>query len=91
MLNNLTFDIKAGSKVGIVGRTGAGKSTVCLALSRIIELEFGSISIDGVDISQIDLYDLRSKITVIPQDPTLFTGTLRFNIDPLEEYQDETI
>lgn len=59
MLNNLTFDIKAGSKVGIVGRTGAGKSTVCLALSRIIELEFGSISIDGVDISQIGLYDLR--------------------------------
>jgi ABC-type multidrug transport system fused ATPase/permease subunit len=69
-------------KVGVVGRTGAGKSTLGLTLSRIIELESGAILIDGVDISKVDLNLLRSKVTVIPQDPTLFTGSLRFNIDP---------
>ena len=68
-------------KVGVVGRTGAGKSTLGLTLSRIIELESGAILIDGVDISKVDLHLLRSKVTVIPQDPTLFTGSLRFNID----------
>lgn len=69
-------------KVGVVGRTGAGKSTLGLTLSRIIELESGAILIDGVDISKVDLHLLRSKVTVIPQDPTLFIGSLRFNIDP---------
>ena len=91
VINNLTLDIKAGSKVGIVGRTGAGKSTLGLTLSRILELEAGNILIDGVDIAKISLQDLRSKITVIPQDPTLFTGSLRFNLDPLCEHNDDAI
>ena len=66
----------------MVGRTGAGKSTICLSLSRIVEIVGGSIVIDGEDISKLDLNDLRASITVIPQDPTMFTGTLRFNLDP---------
>lgn len=78
-------------KVGIVGRTGAGKSTVALTLSRILELESGSIEIDGVDISKVGLHRLRSKVTTIPQDPVLFKDTLRFNIDPTETVETETI
>lgn len=89
VLNKLSFVAKPGEKIGVVGRTGAGKSTVCLALSRIVELYGGKIKIDGVDISQINLHLLRSKITVIPQDPTLFTGTLRFNLDPENKVTDE--
>ena len=82
VLDKLTFLAKPGEKIGVVGRTGAGKSTICLSLSRIVEIVEGSILIDGVDISKIELAYLRSKITVIPQDPTMFTGTLRFNLDP---------
>ena len=77
--------------MGIVGRTGAGKSTIASALTRIVEVVSGSIEIDGVNIADIDLNSLRDKITVIPQDPTLFTGTLRYNIDPLNLETDETI
>lgn len=65
-----------------MGRTGAGKSTICLSLSRIVEIAEGIILIDNVDISKVELSYLRGKITVIPQDPTMFTGTLRFNLDP---------
>ncbi len=82
VLDKLTFLAKPGEKIGVVGRTGAGKSTICLSLSRIVEIVEGSILIDGVDISKVELAYLRSKITVIPQDPTMFTGTLRFNLDP---------
>ncbi len=78
-------------KLGVVGRTGAGKSTLGLTLSRLIELESGAILIDGVDISKVDLKTLRSIVTVIPQDPTLFTGTLRFNIDPIGKASDDQI
>ena len=66
VLKDLTFDIEPGQKIGICGRTGAGKSTIALTLSRIIELEKGTIEIDGIDIGSLDLKDLRSKITVIP-------------------------
>ena len=90
-LNHLNFKIKAGDKVGICGRTGAGKSTVSMALSRIVEIENGVINIDGVNIQQIDMSKLRNSVTVIPQDPTLFTGTLRYNMDPFNEATDERI
>lgn len=66
VLNRLSFKIKSGEKVGVVGRTGAGKSTICLAISRIVEIFEGQIFIDGVDIAMIKLEDLRSRITVIP-------------------------
>ena len=90
-LDKLSFKVKPGTKVGICGRTGAGKSTVSMALSRIVEIEEGSIDIDGVNISNIDMKALRDKVTVIPQDPTLFTGTLRYNLDPFNTASDERI
>ena len=89
MLKDLSFDIQGGHKIGIVGRTGAGKSTISLALTRIVEIEEGSIEIDNLNIQQLALSKVREKITIIPQDPTLFTGTLRFNIDPTESVEDE--
>lgn len=90
-LRNLSFEVPPGTKVGVVGRTGAGKSTMSLALSRIVELCGGKIEIDGVNISEIDINQVREKITVIAQDPTLFTGTLRFNLDPFREHSNAAI
>jgi len=91
VLKGLSFEIEAGMKVGVVGRTGAGKSTISLAISRIVELEKGSIKIDGTDIADLPLDMVRKNITIIPQDPTLFTGTLRFNIDPNGAQTDEAM
>jgi ABC-type multidrug transport system fused ATPase/permease subunit len=82
VLNNLSFDVEKAEKIGVVGRTGAGKSTICLAISRIVEIFKGQILIDGIDIHKLPLDEVRRRITVIPQDPTMFTGTLRFNLDP---------
>lgn len=87
----MTFDVAPGTKVGVVGRTGAGKSTLSLTLSRIVELETGKIEIDGENISEIDINQVRDKITVIAQDPILFTGTLRFNLDPFREHSNAAI
>ena len=91
VLKKITLRIKPREKIGIVGRTGSGKSTIFLAILRIMEAESGSIFIDGVKISELGLYDLRQKITIIPQDPILFKGTIRENIDILDEFTDNEI
>ena len=91
VLKKLSFTVEPGQKVGVVGRTGAGKSTLCMALTRIVELDSGKIAIDGQDVSQMDLDKLRKQLTVIPQDPTLFTGTLRYNLDPFGQQTDERL
>lgn len=91
VLKGISFSVNGGEKVGIVGRTGAGKSSLTLGLFRIIEAAGGSITIDGLDISELGLHSLRSRLTIIPQDPVLFSGNLRMNIDPLEMYSDAEI
>ncbi|ODV74894.1 ATP-binding cassette transporter YOR1 [Cyberlindnera jadinii NRRL Y-1542] len=91
VLKDLTISVKGGEKIGICGRTGAGKSTIMNALYRLTELAEGSITIDDVEISQLGLYDLRSKLAIIPQDPVLFRGTIRKNLDPFGQNDDETL
>lgn len=90
VLKDLCFEIKAGEKVSIVGRTGAGKSSVVAALFRMVEVE-GRIMIDSVDCKAIGLHELRSKMSIIPQDSVAFIGTLRKNLDPFDESTDEQI
>ncbi|XP_074038034.1 probable multidrug resistance-associated protein lethal(2)03659 isoform X2 [Leptinotarsa decemlineata] len=90
VLKNLNLVIEAGEKVGIVGRTGAGKSSLILSLFRMALIE-GTIKIDDVDTSDVSLEDLRSNISVIPQEPTLFSSTIRQNLDPFEKASDEDI
>ncbi|XP_014276421.1 multidrug resistance-associated protein 1 isoform X1 [Halyomorpha halys] len=91
VLKGLKFEISGGEKVGIVGRTGAGKSSLTLSLFRIIESADGKIMIDGIDISNLGLHSLRSRLTIIPQDPVLFSGTLRMNLDPFSHFNDEQV
>ncbi|KAJ2563324.1 hypothetical protein IW140_006157 [Coemansia sp. RSA 1813] len=91
VLHGISLSAKHGEKVGVVGRTGAGKSTMSLALLRFIEASKGQIVLDGVDISKIGLEDLRRNVTIIPQDPVLFNGTIRFNLDPFDEHPDELL
>ncbi|XP_022166667.1 probable multidrug resistance-associated protein lethal(2)03659 isoform X2 [Myzus persicae] len=90
ILNNLNFNIAPAEKVGIVGRTGAGKSSLIAALFRLAVNE-GNIIIDGVEIHELGLHDLRSKISIIPQEPVLFSGTMRNNLDPFDEYPDHVL
>ncbi|XP_044482656.1 ABC transporter C family member 3-like [Mangifera indica] len=91
VLRGLTCTFLGGMKTGIVGRTGSGKSTLIQTLFRIVEPAAGQIMIDAINISSIGLHDLRSRLSIIPQEPTMFEGTVRSNLDPLEEYTDEEI
>ncbi|KAM3696207.1 hypothetical protein ACJW31_06G020800 [Castanea mollissima] len=91
VLRGLTCTFPGEMKTGIVGRTGSGKSTLIQTLFRIVEPTSGQIMIDGINISVLGLHDLRSRLSIIPQDPTMFEGTVRSNLDPLEEYADEQI
>lgn len=91
VLNKFNLNIKSTERVGLVGRTGAGKSSITLSLFRILEAADGRIVIDDVDISHINLRILRSKLSIIPQEPILFTGTIRQNVDPTETYPDDEI
>ncbi|KAL7730044.1 hypothetical protein ACLKA6_009331 [Drosophila palustris] len=90
VLKSLNFEIKPMEKVGIVGRTGAGKSSLINALFRL-SYNDGSIVIDSRDTNEIGLHDLRSKISIIPQEPVLFSGSMRYNLDPFEEYSDAKV
>lgn len=91
VLKGINVSIKPKEKVGVVGRTGAGKSSLMLALFRLVEAAEGVVEIDGVNIATLGLDTLRSRLSIIPQDPTLFTGTIRSNLDPFEKYTDEEI
>jgi len=91
VLSGVTCHINAGEKIGIVGRTGAGKSSITLSLFRIIESAGGSITVDNVNIASVDLERLRTAITIIPQDPVLFSGSLRSNLDPFASHSDQDL
>ncbi|KAM5433565.1 hypothetical protein McanMca71_003424 [Microsporum canis] len=91
VLKGLSFTVEKNQRVGVVGRTGAGKSSLTLALFRFLEARSGSIYIDGIDVSKIKLAHLRSRLAIIPQDPVLFSGTVRSNLDPFDEYSDSEL
>ncbi|KAK4803068.1 hypothetical protein SAY86_001271 [Trapa natans] len=91
VLQGITCNIQGGHKVGIVGRTGSGKTTLISTLFRLVEPSEGKIIVDDLDICRIGLHDLRSNLGIIPQEPTLFGGTVRYNLDPLSEHTDEEI
>jgi len=88
VLHGISFAIKAGERVGLLGRTGSGKSTLAMSILRFVDPAGGKIFIDGIDICTVGLHDLRSRITFIPQDATLFSGSLRENLDPFNEHED---
>lgn len=90
VLHKLNFEIKEREKIGIIGRTGSGKSSITQALFQLAITE-GSVEIDGVDLSKLGLHTFRQKISIIPQDPILFVGTLRYNLDPFHERSDDEI
>ena len=91
VLRGISCIFEGGHKIGIVGRTGSGKATLIGALFQLVEPAGGKIIVDGIDISAIGLHDLRSRFGIIPQDPTLFNGTVRYNLDPLSQHTDDEI
>jgi ABC-type multidrug transport system fused ATPase/permease subunit len=91
VLRGINCIIEGGYKVGIVGRTGSGKTTLISVLFRLVEPTEGKVIVDDYDICTIGLHDLRSRLGIIPQEPTLFGGSVRFNLDPLSEYTDPEI
>ncbi|CAI2349449.1 unnamed protein product [Caenorhabditis sp. 36 PRJEB53466] len=91
VLKNMSLKIRGGERIGVIGRTGSGKSSLTMALFRMIEAESGRILIDDVAIETVGLHQLRSKLIIIPQEPVVFSGTLRFNLDPFGEHSDEQI
>ncbi|GMS97817.1 hypothetical protein PENTCL1PPCAC_19992 [Pristionchus entomophagus] len=91
VLRGVDAKIRAGEKVAIVGRTGSGKSSLTLALFRMAEPAEGSITLDGIDTAHVGLHELRRKLAIIPQEPVLFSGSLRFNLDPFSQFSDEQL
>ncbi|KAF7549319.1 hypothetical protein G7Z17_g6483 [Cylindrodendrum hubeiense] len=91
VLRGISFKVNNNERVGVVGRTGAGKSSLTLALFRFLEARSGNVIIDGLDISKINLHSLRSRLAIIPQDPVLFSGTIRSNLDPFDDNTDEEL
>jgi ABC-type multidrug transport system fused ATPase/permease subunit len=91
VLKGITLSINGGEKIGVVGRTGSGKSTLIQVFFRLVEPSGGRIIIDDLDICMLGLHDLRSRFGIIPQEPVLFEGTVRSNIDPVGQYSDEEI
>ena len=90
-IKDLTFKVESGMKVGIVGRTGSGKSSILQTLFRLVDLDLGTITIDGVDITEAGLHQLRKQIAFIPQNPFLIQGTIRENLDPFGELSDQEV
>lgn len=91
VLHSISFQVAPREKIGVVGATGCGKSTLALSFFRFVEAFEGRIVIDGIDISKIGLTDLRTRVTIIPQDPTILSGTLRSTLDVFDEYDDADI
>lgn len=91
VLKGISFKCESQEKIGVVGRTGAGKSSMTLSLFRLIEAASGKIVIDNINIADIGIHSLRTRLTIIPQDPVLFSGSLRMNIDPFNSYTDDEI